>query len=271
MTLSDAIEKLGRTIFEAPFNSSKLAEHAPELAEIRLAVIDAVKSKTHRVGAVRVFAFDLVRVHLRGVPDSQAEVLQSNFLAEYFGQDLRRALERYSCRFPEDLRVELRTSAQLPSVNEQWVWIETESSATAPVSQEAKSQPSVARLVVTKGVANEAELPLTKSRVNIGRSSDVYRDERPSRRNDLVFTEDNEINRTVSREHAHIALDRKSSEYRIYNDRWYKAGAKPDSSCGLWILRDGLSQPVHRNGRGVPLMPGDEIHLGRAVIKFVVG
>ena len=73
-----------------------------------------------------------------------------------------------------------------------------------------------------------------------------------------------EINRTVSREHAHIAFHKKTSEYRLFNDR----SSNNDGNCGLWIIRDGLSQEVHRDARGVRLEPGDEIHLGRAVIRF---
>jgi hypothetical protein len=97
---------------------------------------------------------------------------------------------------------------------------------------------------------------------------DVYRSEGPSRRNDLAFQEDSDINRSVSREHAHIAFNKRTGEYRLFNDRWYKPGGKADGGCGLWIIRDGLSQEVHRNARGTKLQPGDEIHVGRAVLKF---
>ena len=68
--------------------------------------------------------------------------------------------------------------------------------------------------------------------------------------------------RTVSREHADIAFHKRSG------DRWYKQGHKGDGGCGLWIIRDGLSQEVHPNARGTRLQHGDEIHLGRAVVKF---
>ena len=63
---------------------------------------------------------------------------------------------------------------------------------------------------------------------------------------------------------AHIQRDRVSNEYRLFNDRWYSRGG----DCGTWIVRDGMSQEVHRNGRGARLEPGDEIHLGRAVVVF---
>ena len=67
--ISNVIEKLGRAIFEAPFGAGRISKDAPELAEIRLAVLDAVKSKSHRAGGKHVFPFDLIRIHLRGVPE----------------------------------------------------------------------------------------------------------------------------------------------------------------------------------------------------------
>lgn len=105
---------------------------------------------------------------------------------------------------------------------------------------------------------------LDKARINIGRVIDVYRDAGLYRRNDLAFDSENEINRSVSREHAHILHDRVSGEYRIFNDRWYARGA----DCGTWLVRDGMSQEVHRNARGTKLEHGDELHFGRAVVIF---
>jgi hypothetical protein len=269
MALSDAIEKLGRTIFEAPFTGRSLVEKAPELEEIRLAVIDAVKAKSHRVGRTRVFSYDWIRIHLRGIPAEQASAFESGFLAEFLAQDLRVGLARSSFRFPADFHVELRTAPQLPGPGEEFVWIETGVRPAEPVKSE-QARRRTARLIVTQGAAQESEIALNKLRTNIGRSVDVYRTEGPSRRNDLAFVDDTEINRTISREHAHILVHKKTGEHRIFNDRWYKAGANPDAHCGLWIIRDGLSLPVHRGARGVVLHPGDEIHLGRAVVKFTI-
>jgi hypothetical protein len=264
MSLSDAIEKFGRAIFERPFSAAKLSEEAPELVEIRLAVLDAVKAASHRAGSVRVFPFDIVRIRLRGIPLDQTAAFESGVLAEFLVDDLRQALSRSSIRFSENLRVDLETTPDLPVAGEQWIVVEAEKAPPAePDSARARR---AAKLVVMEGVANAPELPLTKARINIGRGVDVYRAEGPSRKNDLAFIEDNEINRTVSREHAHLRIDKASGEHRLFNDRWYKSAA----SCGLWILRDGLSQPVHRGDRGVALKTGDEIHLGRAVVKFVL-
>ncbi|MBV8847266.1 MAG: hypothetical protein JO307_31035 [Bryobacterales bacterium] len=260
MALLDSIEKLGRAIFESSFTSGT---EAPELAEIRLAVLDAAKARSHRAGSVRVLSDNVIRVRLRGIPDEQANAFESGVLADYLASALRDGLSRSSFRFPENLRVEVAATSLLPSPGQAWVGVETALEVTAPAPEQPKSQ-RTGRLVVLQGTANKPELALTKARTNVGRTVDVYQADGPVRRNDLAFTEDNEINRTVSREHAHILGERKSGEYRIFNDRWYKG-----ANCGLWILRDGLSQPVHRGDRGLVLRSGDEIHAGRAIIKFL--
>ena len=266
MPISDALEKLGRAIFETPFNAARLAAGVPELAEIRLAALEAIKAKSHRVGGARVFPYNRICIHLRGIPESQAEVLQDSFLTGYLKQELMKALARSSYRFPEEFDLEVKPITQLPGLGEDWILIETESRPTP--ARDTSQARKMARLVVVQGVATPAEVPLNKARINIGRTVDVFRSDGPSRRNDLAFTEENEINRSVSREHAHILFQKKSGEYRLFNDRWHKPGDAAETNPGLWIVRDGLSQPVHRNARGALLKHGDEIHLGRAVVRF---
>ena len=267
MPLSDLIERLGRTIFEAPFGGSQLDQ--PELAEIRLALLDEIKSKSHRVAGRYVFPHNLVRVELLGVPETQSAAFLGDFFPSYFQQELRSGLTRANYRFPDDLRVELRTTSRMPAPREAWIQVETETLAP-PATEQPSQTRRPAKLVVMRGTASQPELVLKKTRTNIGRTVEVTRLDGPSRRNDLAFTEDNEINRTVSREHAHIIHHKTSGEYRLYNDRWYKAAGKPKDNCGLWIIRDGLSQEVHRNARGAKLQPGDEIQLGQAMLKFTI-
>ena len=265
--ISNVIEKLGRAIFETPFGASRISKDAPELAEIRLAVLDAVKSKSHRAGGKSVFPFNLIRIHLRGVPEAQSPVFQGDFLAKYFSEEIKSGLARASYRFPEDFELEIHSTPKLPEPGEEWLWVETAAQETRERQVSAQTR-KPARLVVMQGAANQSEIGVTKARTNIGRTMDVYRVDGPSRRNDLAFTENNEINRTVSREHAHILYSKKTGEYRLFNDRWRKAGNKSDPGCGVWIIRDGISQAVHHNTRGTALKAGDEIHLGRAVIRF---
>ncbi len=134
MAVSEWIEKLGRTIFETPFGTAQLSKDAPELAEIRLAVLDEVKAKSHRIGGRDVFPYNFVRINVRGVPESQAAVLKGSFFAQFFEQELKAALARANCRFPADLQVEVHTTPQLPAPQEHWLWIETESREKPPAT-----------------------------------------------------------------------------------------------------------------------------------------
>ena len=190
-------------------------------------------------------------------------MFQGEFLSTYFAGELKTALARSHYRFSDQLQVQVQTTPELPLKGKEWVAVEVEAGSRQP-TESAPIERKPAKLIVVTGAANRSELALAKNRINIGRTAEVYRGSGPSRRNDLVFTEDNEVNRTVSREHAHIVYSEKTGDYRLFNDRSYKA----EGDCRLWIVRDGLSQPVHRGSRGTLLRAGDEIHLGSAVLRF---
>lgn len=262
MNVGDYLEKWGRTMFESPLGGNAKAEEPPELAEIRLAVLDCAREKSYRAGGKKVFPFDLLRVQLNGVEAARREVFAGRFFRQYLEQEVRTALRDTGCRFPDNLRIDVDAHAGLPKPNEPWLVIDAASQETADPATR------VVQLVVREGAANVATVRLDKARINIGRVIDVYREQGLFRRNDLAFPAETEINQTVSREHAHILYDRVSGEHRLFNDRWYPREGKGE--CGIWIVRDGMSQEVHRTSRGSKLEPGDEIHFGRAVVSFEV-
>ncbi len=257
MNLGQFLEKFGRTMLERPLATSPDPDEPPELAEIRLAILDQVREKSYRSGGRKVFPYDLLRVELRGVDQGRAPMFTGQFFRKYLEQEVHSALRTGGCRFPDNLRVDVAATVGLPRRDEPWLIVEA-------VSRESGGVGASARLLVQEGTANAAELPMAKARINIGRVVDVYRDAGLLRRNDLSFEAETDINRSVSREHAHILHDRVSGEYRLFNDRWYPRGGE----CGIWIVRNGMSQEVHRNARGTKLEPGDEIHFSKAVVVF---
>src|SRR5579871_3929433 len=101
MNLSDFLEKFGRTLFEAPLASAPSSEEPPELAEIRLAVLDEVREKSYRAGGRKVFPYDLLRIELRGVEQSRCAVFAGIFFRQYLEGEVRRALASAGCRYPE--------------------------------------------------------------------------------------------------------------------------------------------------------------------------
>ena len=270
MKISEIIERLGRTVFEAPFGANAQAiGESPEVAEIRIAVLDEVNKKIQRAGGQALFPYNVVRIQIRAAAGEGA-VFERDFFRRFFNEEVRKSLSKQACRFPEDLRVEIRATGVAGEGGDKWLLVEMLAEEIAALPEEEPRTRRGARLVVSAGTANKQEIPLQKARTNIGRLTDVYKSEGLSRRNDLAFAEDNAINRTVSREHAHILHDKKTGEYRLFNDRWYTRGNKAENNCGLWIVRDGMGQEVHRDTRGTRLLPGDEIHLGKAVVKFQV-
>jgi hypothetical protein len=270
MRISEIIERFGRTVFEAPFGAmAQTIGDSPEVAEIRIAVLDEVKKKIQRAGGKALFPYNVVRISIRATA-SDAAVFERDFFRKFFDEEVRKSLSKEACRFPEDLHVEIRAADLDAFGEEHWLRIDTLAEDLQREPEEPARTRRAARLVVVTGAANKPEIALQKARTNIGRLVDVYKSEGLSRRNDLAFAEDNPVNRTVSREHAHILHDKKTGEYRLFNDRWYKRGAKAESNCGLWIIRDGMGQEVHRDTRGTRLLPGDEIHLGRVVLRFQI-
>lgn len=261
MTFANFIEKFGKTLFESPIAAVSKTDEAPEMAEIRLAVLDRVRESSYRSGGKKVFPYDLLRVEMRGVEEGRRDIFAGRFFRQYLEQEVRQALRDGGIRFPDNLRVDVEPQPGLPKAGEAWLVVQTASQEIT----DAGKKPA-GKLIIREGQANTTEMRLDRSRTNIGRVVDVYREEGIFRRNDLVFEADTEINRSVSREHAHIQYDRSSGEYRLFNDRWYERG--PHGDCAIWIVRDGMSQEVHRTSRGTKLEPGDEIHFGKAVAVF---
>ena len=266
MTLTDFVERVGRTLFEAPFGGgTPRAASSAELAEIRHAILGEIESKSQRTGGCNLFPYNRVTILIRGADRQQAGALQGDFLREYFEREIRESLAKAEAEHPDGLRVEVEVTSDFPGKGESWLSVATtfEEAPAAP-----KPQDRIGRLVLVEGSTSAPEITLDQPRTNIGRTLDVYRTQGLSRRNHLAFIEDDEISRTVSREHAHIVRDAETGDYRLFNDRFYDR--EKGESCSIWIIRAGQSQEVHRNTRGVRLHDGDEIHLGRAVLQFRV-
>ena len=108
MKISELVERLGRTVFEAPFGATAQAmSDSPEVAEIRIAVLDEVKKKIQRAGGKALFPYNVVRIRIRAAAEEGA-VFERDFFRRFFEEEVRKALAKEACRFPEDLRVEIR-------------------------------------------------------------------------------------------------------------------------------------------------------------------
>src|ERR1700685_2630025 len=151
MKISELIERRGRTLFEAPFEASaQLMGESPEVAEIRIAVLDEVKKKIQRAGGQALFPYNLVRIQIRAAADEGA-VFERDFFRRFFDEEVRKGLTKEVCRFPEDLRVEIRATSD----EGKWLRVETIAEDIALPPEEAPRVRKAARLVVAAGTAND--------------------------------------------------------------------------------------------------------------------
>lgn len=113
-------------------------------------------------------------------------------------------------------------------------------------------------ITVTRGVAGRETYSFTAGSIALGRGAEVRdRHRRLIRLNHVAFAESADgVNDTVSRQHAHIDLDRRAG--RIYDD---------GSAQGTSVVRQGRGLAVPRGSRGLSLQDGDEIVLGEACLR----
>ncbi len=135
--------------------------------------------------------------------------------------------------------------------------------APSPAPRAARGGPQAPPaigLAVLKGNASRDRFDLRAERIYLGRLAEVVDAAgRVVRRNDVAFAEEGDLNQTVSREHARIAWDPDSRGYWLRDE---------GSAAGTLIFRSGRSIEVSRHDRrGVRLQDGDEVFLGRAVLR----
>ena len=71
------------------------------------------------------------------------------------------------------------------------------------------------------------------------------------------------ITETVGRAHARLRFDAATGDYRLFDE---------GSSNGTSVVRDGDVIVVHRRDpRGVRVRSGDEIQVGRALLRITIG
>ena len=243
--IEKSIERGFRKFAERVFGAARSAD----LLLVHRAILEEIETKVGSAGrGQRVFPYSLVTVTLISA-DAERRAL---YLAAFGNEgrlesDVRKALEGAGCQLPRGFSVVIETAESGDRA------FEISFGTAAPAAL------APARLVVVKGKAQSEVYPISKPCTNIGRLAELTDAEsRVVRRNDVVFLEGaDDANGTVSRKHAHIRFG--ESEYRIADDA---------SEFGTRVFRDGRMIDVPAGKRGEKLRAGDEIHLGRACLRF---
>jgi hypothetical protein len=132
----------------------------------------------------------------------------------------------------------------------------------APAPPAMSERPSL-RITVIKGQCAEAEYVFDEPMIAIGRTAEPTDALGLVRYNHVAFLEERDgVNETVGRAHARLQFDAASGYYVLFNE----SSSNPTS-----IVRGGrMIRVAPRDPRGVRVQSGDEVRLGRAVLRVTV-
>lgn len=248
-----------RRFFDTP-----IARDATPL-EICQAVLDDIERHVEPVGRGRcVFPYTGLRVRVIA-SEADAAVIDAAFHG--FAARVAERLAELRCDAPRALDVHLTCVVEAPAS-----WpdgrvfdVAYGRDPAAAVSQgpapgRAAGPPAI-RVTVLKGVAVEPAFSFSDSTVSIGRTADPTDGFGRVRRNRVAFTDTVDgVTETVGRAHARLRFDHEAGVWRLFDE---------GSSNGTAIVRDGEVIDVpRRDPRGVRLRPGDEIQVGRALLRI---
>lgn len=253
--LFDAGRKLHarvRSFFEPPIDAT-----ASPL-ELLQAALDQLERKAQPSGrGSRVFPYTRVVVHV-AQPDADRAAIEA-----VFGQlnaRLRERLAELRCDMPADFqaRVAIADSAH---PGHGVLWVECSNDEDAPSRTAAERELPRLRVFVVKGQCQQAEYTFQEGGIAIGRGAEPGDIFGRVRRNHVAFLDVRDgVTETVARAHARLEFDRASRAYLLFNE---------SSSNPTFLLRGGRSIRVApRDPRGVRVQSGDEVQLGRAVLRL---
>jgi hypothetical protein len=203
-------------------------------------------------GSRQVFPFNHLLIELpAGTLEKRAALEEAFGDRRELRKDILQRLSEAGCEAPEGLEIDLRFSQP--------------NDANLPIAihflRAERSLPQI-RITVERGVSSQATTLFRQAGIRLGRCAEVVDAVgRPIQRNDVAFLDNGEpINSTVSRKHARIEFDAAAARFILIDDF---------SERGTVIFRDNRAIQVPKgDSRGAVLQAGDQIHLGRAVLRF---
>ncbi len=242
-----------------------------EPLEIRRAVVESLAGEVRPVGGGRrVLPVGRVTVAIVATDATEKRLFKEALVGpDGVEADLRRALDAAGAEWPRGFSLAVKfvkAPGQDWRSGARFHVTAADPGAPAPgpepeLASTAVAAPAIAPSLVLRvrlGQAKPRTVTCEGERVNIGRQPIVAdATGRVVRRNDVAFTGDDEVSRSVSRAHAHVAWIPSAGTYRVFDE---------GSSHGTVVSRAGRLIQVPPGRDGLKLAAGDEVHVGRAVV-----
>jgi hypothetical protein len=232
--------------------------------ELLQAALDQLERKAQPSGrGARIFPYRRIVVHV-AQPAADRAAIEAVFAQ--LQPRLRERLTELRCEPPAtlDTRVIFDEAAPESASGDGVVlWVECSGEGDRALQRVATNDLPQLRVQVMKGQCEQPEYTLQEAGIAIGRGTEPMDSFGRVRHNHVAFLEVRDgASETVARAHARLQFDQESRSYLLFNE---------SSSNPTFIRRDGRSLRVApRDPRGVRIESGDELQLGRAVLKLAI-
>lgn len=246
-----------RSFFDTPLEPGA----AP--LELLQATLDALEAKVQPAGrGARIFPYNRIAVRIVQ-PGADRDAIAAIF--RQLEPRLRERLAELRCDAPGHLHIEL-TVAEPETDGQPVLSLECRDDQDVAGAEQAPRIPrrhTRLGIAIVKGQAEQPEYSFTDAMIAIGRTADPVDALGNIRRNHVAFVDSRDgVSETVARAHARLQRDPQSGEYHLFNEA---------SSNPTVIVRGGRSIRVPpREPRGLRVQSGDEVQLGRAVIRLTI-
>ncbi|OFW06572.1 MAG: hypothetical protein A3H96_12960 [Acidobacteria bacterium RIFCSPLOWO2_02_FULL_67_36] len=239
-----------RSFFDTPLDATALP------LELLQAALDQLERQAQPSGrGARVFPYNRVVVHV-AQPDGDRAAIEAVFVE--FPARLRERLAEVRCDLPADFQARAAYYDEAPA-GRGVLWVECGNEGEAHTVAD-REVPRL-RVTVVKGQCEQPEYAFQEGGIAIGRGTEPTDTLGRVRRNHVAFLEVRDgVSETVARAHARLQFDPATRSYQLFNE----SGSNP-----TFLLREGRSiRLAPRDPRGVRVQSGDEVQLGRAVLKL---
>jgi hypothetical protein len=186
---------------------------------------------------------------------------------EVFRNEVQKIADDYAIDLPEDWTIEVvfdqglpAEATKIPDLNAAFLM-----HTRRQVAHNASS--AVAYIRILNGEAEQEEylIKATDGKINIGRDKKAVTDNGSYRLNKIVFpaVSDDESNKFISRQHAHIEWNKDTECFMIYAD---EGGVPPRNKTKIHIAADGKLIKLSSTQIGHQMNEGDQVILGESAV-----
>ncbi|WP_183566515.1 FHA domain-containing protein [Mucilaginibacter sp. SP1R1] len=186
---------------------------------------------------------------------------------EKFRNEIQKIADDYALDLPSDWTVEVTFTDDLPAEATKIPELDAAflMHTRRQVMHNASSAVAYIRILSGEAEQDEYVIKATDDKINIGRDKKAVTENGSYRLNKLVFpaTSNDESNKFVSRQHAHIEWNKNGECFMIFAD---EGGVPPRNKTKIHIAADGKMIKLNSTQIGHPMNEGDQVILGESAV-----